>query len=130
MSSGFFPLFQTLCHSGLLHVSQIPPPLSSFSFSFFLLPRLLPFPSLVRLLAFSPPALATYEGCSNTTCFLWCPLGALSNLSTVVFSLPPSFGLTPIYLQLDVCSPIDCFTEDMTMLCFCTVWLYIDSSVL
>lgn len=43
-------------------------------------------------------SLATYESCSNTTCFLWHPWGALSNLSTVVVSLLPSFSSSFLFI--------------------------------
>lgn len=47
-----------------------------------------------------------------------------------VFLSFPSFCLPPIYLQLDVCSPIDCFTEDTSKLCLRLAGLYINPSVL
>ena len=75
-----------------------------------------PFPSLVRLLAFS--SVATYEGCSNQTQ----PVSSgvpREHYPTFLLLCFLSFSLPPIYLQLDVCSPIDCFTEDMSGLCLC-----------
>ncbi len=84
--SGFFPSFKP---------NSIQASSCTFPRSLLLFLLLHPLSSLFTpwsgsLAFFHSCSLATYEGCSNTTCFLWHPPGTLSNLSTVVFSLLPS----------------------------------------
>lgn len=107
---------------------QIPPPLlspnspSSQPCSFFPPPRLEP-------LLFSSPALWSVWELFKHNLFPLASLGSVIQPSTVVFSLL-SFCLPPIYLQLDLSPPIDCFIEDMSGLCLLRAQLYIDPSVL
>lgn len=135
--SGVYSLLYTSQKFSSIHASSCTFPRSLLLLLFLLLPLSslctpFPFPSLVRLLCFfsSPPALwPRMRAVQTQPVSSGVPRGALSNLSTVVFSLLPFFlPLSPIYLQLDVCSPIDCFPEDMSGLCLCPAPLYIDPS--
>lgn len=120
VSSLLYTFFKILLYSGLL--LQIPPPLS--------VPLLLIFSSSVRPLAFSPPALGPVRGLFKHNLFpLVSPGSIIQPFYCCVFS-PFFLSASPIYLQLDVCSSIDCFTEDMSGLCLWPAQLYIDPSVL
>lgn len=112
--------------------SQIPPPLFSFSFPLSAPPPLsFLFPPWSGYFAFSAPALwprmkaVQTQPVSSGVPREHCP----TFLLLCFLSLSPSLCLSPIYLQLDVCS-IDCFTEDMSGICRCPTRLYIDTSVL
>lgn len=90
-----------------------------------------PFSSLVRLLAFSPPALwPRMRAVQTQPVSSGVPWEHYPTFLLLCFLSLPSFCLSPICLQLDVCSPIDCFTEDTSGLCLCPARLYIDPSVL
>lgn len=124
--SSFIPLKNSLLFRP--HFIDPTPLLFLLLLLFLFLHPLFPFPSLDTPLLFLP-LLATYEGCSNTTCFLrHPPWEHYPTFRLLCFLSFPSFCLSPIYSQLDVCFPIDYFTEDMSGLCLCPVRLYIDSS--
>lgn len=128
--SGLHSLFYTSQKFSLFRPHFSDPPYSSF-FSFPLsAPTLFPFPPWTDSLGLFLPS-CTYEGCSNNLFPQASPPTHLpqehySAFQLLCFLSFPSFCLSPIYLQLDVCSPIDYFTEDMSGLCLCPARLYID----
>lgn len=128
--SGLHSLFYTSQKFSLFRPHFSDPPYSSF-FSFPLSTPTLSFlfPPWTDSLGLFLPSY-TYEGCSNNLFPQASPPtpGALFSLSTVVFSLLPLFLPLSYLLQLDVCSHIDYFPEDMSGLCLCPARLYIDSS--